>query len=434
MKFSFTGSHIREAAFQEFSTELSDYRKHLANIRQQMTYDAPESSLCLPFDENQLAQAKSIADLLRTSTLQYVIVIGIGGSNLGAQAVYEAIAGSMHLLVDRLPKLLFLDTVSDEKMTAITRILERLPRPEDFAILLISKSGTTTETIANALVLAEFLHEQFGGVWNRWGVVTDEGSKLWVMAEQKKMARIAIPQTVGGRFSVCSAVGLLPLLLANIDVDELLDGARQAVQDSLDPYPDQNHALTSAILCAEHIRAGRLIHNRFYFSPKFETLGKWERQLIGESLGKNGKGIVPIVSIGSTDLHSMAQLYWDGPDMMFTSLISVFTGMVHGIPTNATMPGLVPDIQGTSLEDLMRAIYGGVKSAYETTRRPYVEIELQRADAWEIGYYLQFRMVETMYLGRLLEVNPFDQPAVELYKQTTRDLLKTQRPGFQMSP
>ena len=136
---------------------------------------------------------------------------------------------------------------------------------------------------------------------------------------------------------------------------------------------------------------------------------------------------MPIVSIGSTDLHSMAQLYWGGPDTTFTNLVFSFTGAVHTVSQRLALPGLVQHISGTSLEGIMQAIYGGVKAAYEKTARPYVEIDLEQADARELGYYLQFRMLEIIYLGRLLDVNAFDQPAVEMYKEVTRNLLQSMR-------
>ena len=230
---------------------------------------------------------------------------------------------------------------------------------------------------------------------------------------------------------MCSAVGLFPLSVAGIDLTEFLRGAQQAVKDGVSQDLSVNHSLISACLTHLHVQQGRSIHNSFFFSPKFEALGKWYRQLMGESLGKehdkNGTaihaGIVPIVSIGSTDLHSMAQLYWGGPDHLYTNLIHSFTGDIHATPTQLALPGLIAHIQNTSIESVMKALYGGVKAAYQKKERPYAEIDLEQADAYELGYYLQFRMIEIMYLAHLMNLNAFDQPAVELYKEVTRNLL-----------
>lgn len=427
MKFSSDKALVTQTLLAPLSKQLNPYRERLREISTRHGYEKPESSLELPHDEKLLTQIQEAAKRFHSFTLQYVVVVGIGGSNLGTQAVYEAIAGSMNLLVDRLPKVIFLDTVTDEKMTAITRVMEHLTHKEDFLVVVISKSGTTTETIANMEVLWAFAAEQFGDSKSRFVFITDEGSKLWQTAKDRKIEPFVVPALVGGRYSVFSAVGLLPLTLAGIDVEDLLTGARRAITDGTSPNPKKNHALQSACLTYLHLQSGRPIHNTFLFSPKFEALGKWERQLVAESLGKDGKGPTPIVSIGSTDLHSMAQLYWGGPDDKFTNLVFSFTGAIHSVPQHLAIPGLIQSIQGASLEGIMKAIYGGVKAAYEKTRRPYVEIDLETADAWELGYYLQFRMLETMYLGHLLGVNAFDQPAVEMYKEVTRELLAKKR-------
>lgn len=432
MKYSYEKALVLETDLSTSIASLASYRKELQNIAEQKDYAVPESSLQLARDEHLLKHVQTVAKRLHSPTLQYVIVIGIGGSNLGTQAVYEAIAGSMNLLVDRLPKLIFLDTVTDEKMTAVTRILEHLTIREDFLVIVISKSGTTTETIANLEVLWAYVKDQFGNPSDRFVFITEEGSKLWETAGQKKIERLEIPKQINGRFSVFSAVGLLPLALSGIDIENLLDGAKKAIMDGISDNLAKNHSITNAAVTYLKTRSGRPIHNTFLFSPKLEGLGKWYRQLMAESLGKNkdlnGKdvhaGITPIVSIGSTDLHSMAQLYWEGPDDKLTNMIFSFTGEIHATPQHLAFPGLVLDIQETSLESIMQAIFGGVKAAYEQQNRPYVEIDLEQADAWELGYYVQFRMIEMMYLGRLLNLNTFNQPAVEMYKTVTRKLLK----------
>ncbi|NQV90167.1 hypothetical protein HQ487_02055 [Candidatus Uhrbacteria bacterium] len=437
MKFTYNHALISPTSLHPLIQRMSTYQKRLEQVAQATGYVEAESSIQLPNDEALLEQIQETAKRLHSPTLQYIIVIGIGGSNLGTQAVYEAIAGSMNLLVDRLPKLIFLDTVTDEKMTAVTRVFDHLTNKHDFLIISISKSGTTTETVANTEVLWTFIEEQYGNAQDRFVFITDEGSKLWDMAETKHAERLSVPTQVGGRYSVFSAVGLLPLALAGIDIKEFVHGAKQAIIQGTSDSETENDALVSACLTYVHMQQGRTIHNSFLFSPKFEGLGKWYRQLMGESLGKemdlDGKivhtGITPIVSIGSTDLHSMAQLYWGGPDDKYTNLIFSFTGAVHSVSQHPALQGLVANIHGTSLESIMQAIYGGVKSAYEQKKRPYIEIDLDLADAFELGYYLQFRMIEMMYLGHLLNINPFDQPAVELYKTTTRNLLQNSTRG-----
>ncbi|MDG1949591.1 MAG: hypothetical protein P8J32_02070 [bacterium] len=432
MKFSYEQALIDSDALKEAAQSLDTYREHLAEVAQKRDYQDPECSLQLPFDDELLIEVRKTVQAIKTPTLQYVIVIGIGGSNLGTQAVYDAVAGSMNLLIDRLPKILFLDTVSDERMTAVSRELTRTHNKDDFAILIISKSGGTTEVIANAEVLVKELKEQFGSVKDRIIGITGKESKLWNELEHQKALHTSLPEQVGGRYSVFTSVGLIPLMLANIDVNEMRKGAQQAIEDGLSANLKENHSLVSACLNHLHNQKGRIMHNTFLFSTKLETLGKWYRQLMGESIGKehdlDGKkvhtGITPIVSIGSTDLHSMAQLYFGGPDDKFTNIVYSFSGEVNRIPVSLSMPGLVKDINGKSLERIMQAIVGGVKTAYEQKQRPYLEIDLEQITPHQLGYYLQFRMMEMMYLAKLMNVNAFDQPAVELYKDATRQLLQ----------
>ncbi len=432
MKFFSDHSLIKDEVIKTTAQSMMEYRSHLEEVSKKTDYADPESSIQLPFDENILSAAQDIVKKIKTPTLQYVAVIGIGGSNLGTQAVYNAIAGSMSLLYDRLPKLLFLDTVSDERMTAVVRMLSRMPSKEDFAIITISKSGGTTETIANTEVLWKSLDKQFSDIRDRLCFITDEGSKLWNAAKEHKISFISIPKLVGGRYSVLSAVGLVPLLLGKIDIEAMREGARVAVADGVSQDLSKNRSLISAVCTHLHAKQSRTIHNSFIYATKLESLGKWYRQLMGESIGKEKDldgnivhtGITPIVSIGSTDLHSMAQLYYGGPDDKFTNIIYSFKGDINLVPREMKMPGLVEDIGGKSFEGITTAIVGGVKAAYELKQRPYIEIDMEGITPYELGYYLQFRMIEMMYLAKLMNVNAFNQPAVEGYKEATRKLLK----------
>jgi glucose-6-phosphate isomerase len=431
MKFFYKDALIKETEIQTAADSLSSYRERLAQIATHIDYADDEASIQLPFDDALLDRVQELAKAIQTPTLQYVVVIGIGGSNLGTMAVYDAIAGSMNLLVDRLPKLLFLDTVSDDRMTGVVRELTHMPTKDDFAIISVSKSGKTTEVIANTEVLWKKLNDHFGDVSDRITIITMEESKLWTVIEKRGLKKMSIPKKVGGRYSVFSAVGLLPLLLAKINLDHIREGARDAVKDGTSDELKTNHSIVSAILTHLHAQNGRIIHNSFLFAPKLEALGKWYRQLMGESIGKEqdvdgntvNAGITPTVSIGSTDLHSMAQLYYGGPDDKFTNIIYSFKGDINLIPNNLQMPGVIENVQGKSLEQLAQAIVGGVKVAYASKNRPFIEIDLQGVSPYELGYYLQFRMIEMMYLAELMHLNAFNQPAVETYKEATRTLL-----------
>ena len=238
----------------------------------------------------------------------------------------------------------------------------------------------------------------------------------------KDIKKIAVPKNVGGRYSVLSAVGLFPLHLAGINIDALHKGADQAVIDCTSKNLSKNYSMLSAILTFLHWKKGINIHNTFFFNPELESLGKWYRQLMAESIGKKkdlkGKvvrrGITPIVSIGSTDLHSMAQLYFGGPKDKFTNI-------VYGKRKDNIF---IPKIEGKNFKNIMDAIYGGVVAAYKKNNLPFLTIELENISEKTLGYYLQFRMIEMMYLAQLMQVNAFNQPGVEDYKKETRKLLE----------
>jgi len=383
-----------DAELESLTNSLSNYQKRLAEVASAKNYDFDESSINLPFDDELEKRVREAVQAKRTNSLKYIVVIGIGGSNLGTRAIYEAIRGAT---TEVFPRILFADTVSSTLFSNIVALLQATKSREEFCINVISKSGTTTETIA----LFEALMSRLGDVSDRIVATTDEGSRLWNTAKEKNIAALAIPAKVGGRYSVLSAVGLFPLALAGIDTEKLREGARSSVVEN-------KNAIVSAALIFRHMQNKISILNEFYFAPELESMGKWYRQLVGESLGKrHDMGITPIVSIGSTDLHSMAQLYFGGPRDKFTNLVRV-------------------ESEGTTgkfLKHIMDAIYGGVRAAYLKNQLPFTETTLPEISEYYLGMYLQFKMLEVMYLAKLMNVNAFDQPAVEDYKEETRKLL-----------
>lgn len=423
---------IEDKSMQLTSESLSYYLKALESAAEDRNYDTNEASVRLPFDAELREEVINMKNRFSNDQLKYVVVIGIGGSNLGTMAIYDALRGSMDGLSDNQPKLLFLDTVSPEKINAISSTLRACQSTDEFVILSISKSGGTTETIANTDVLLDQIKPQHPSVIERLVVITDEGSKFWLAAEERDIARIAIPNRVGGRYSVFSAVGLVPLALVGIDIEALCEGARKAIDHGIKPSLEENRSLFSASATHLHYLQGISIHNTFLFAPELESVGKWYRQLVGESLGKEqdlddnkiNAGITPIVSIGSTDLHSMAQLYYGGPRDKFTNVVTTTWNSELRVPNESALGELVQDIGGKSIEQLMEAIVKGVESSYEKNSIPFFSIRLPELSEKVIGYYLQFRMIEVMMLAQLMNLNAFDQPNVESYKNETRHLLK----------
>lgn len=415
---------------QETVKQLETYTARLREVRESKAYTEYESSINLPNDAAILGQVKEVAHTVVTPEMKYSIVIGIGGSNLGTKAVYDAVYGARDLLEpNRFPKMLFAETTDPEWLAAAQTLLKGLTRAEEVLVTVISKSGGTTETMANFEVLMQTLKEQFGDVAGRVVAITDEGSKLWEAAGAQQMQRLSIPAPVGGRYSVLSAVGLLPLLSVGIDITQLLKGASDMLDRTLG---EDNIAAQSAAVLALARGNGQVINDNFLFHPELESVGKWYRQLMGESVGKEQSltgetvhaGITPTVSLGSTDLHSVGQLYLGGPKDKLTTFVSSAKSTAVSVPTERVFPDLVPVATGKSAEQIMAAILEGTQIAYQKAGLPYMEVVLDDLGVASLGAYLQFKMVEMMYLGQLLGVNSFDQPNVESYKVETKRLLE----------
>jgi glucose-6-phosphate isomerase len=414
---------------------LNTYTAHLQKVVAEGGYNAVEGSLNLSKDAALITEVKALAEQKTSPSLKYNIVVGIGGSNLGTKAVYDAILGfrdTMSPEGEEYPKLLFAETTDPEWLLGIEHLIENLQSPDEILVTVISKSGGTTETLANFEIIAAALTSKIGDVHERIVAITDEGSKLWDAAGAKNIARLSLPKQVGGRYSVLSAVGLFPLQTVHIDIAQLQQGAAQMLDSCLGDG-GQNIAAESAQTLAAHLQKGYTINDNFFFHPELESLGKWYRQLMGESVGKaqslTGEtvhtGITPTVSLGSTDLHSVGQLYLGGPKDKLTTFVSAPNKNVRvPVPENRIFPDLVPVINGKTAEDIMQAILNGVQIAYQKANLPYMHVTLDKIDEASLGAFLQFKMLEMMYLGQLLNVNSFDQPNVEDYKVETKRLLE----------
>lgn len=413
----------RVAAYKDAGTRrrLEEYMSQLSMI----DYSAPEASLLVPNDAHLREQVESAIKWSKRDALRYVVVIGIGGSNLGTQAIYEAIGSRTNV------ELLFLDTTSDVAMEKCITLLENTIKNKDEVVVnVISKSGATIETIANFEVLYSYLSNRFGDCADRVVSTTGEGSSLWKKSMEAGFYALPIPELVGGRYSVFTAVGLFPLALAGIDIENLLDGAKEVLDTSLCEEPLESEAGLLALDAYIVYESGYVVHNAFMFDSRLESLGKWWRQLVGESLGKQcdvnqkkvSAGIVPLVSIGSVDLHSVGQLYLSGSRNIVTTFCSVQENASQHVPTSSVTV-LGQSIGGKSFQEIAHAIYQGVVTAYKKKELPLTEILFEGMNEFEIGYYMQLKMLEIILTAELMQINAFDQPNVEDYKKETRKLL-----------
>ena len=435
IEFSFEDAMVPQERILETAERLRYMIRNMANVISG-GYEGDMASLCLPDDRLMLSKIRqAIGENLQLNPI-YLIIVGIGGSNLGTIAVQEAVLGKLYNQLTAATKVLYADTVdSDSINNIITLVKPVLEKGGNILLNVISKSGTTTETIANAEVLIDLLRRHKKDYKKCITVTSDKNSELWNSAVKEGINVLEIPKKVGGRYSVFSPVGLFPLGLLGIDIERLLDGARAMRDTCFNVNVEENPAAICATLQYLHYKSGRNICNLFLFANDLESLGKWHRQLMAESIGKESNtkgarvnvGMTPTVSIGSTDLHSMVQLYLGGPYDKFTTFVRIKKSRSSlKVPSFEGYSDLVPEIHGKSLMDIMDATLEGTKAAFRSGKRPFIEITLPDKSEYSVGQMLQLKMLETIYLGKLLDLNPFDQPNVESYKNETRKILAEQ--------
>lgn len=411
-------------------------KNEIINIKDSLDheYEDKYGSINLPNDYDMVKKIKNLIEIKKKLNPKYIIVIGIGGSNLGTLAIQEALLGKYYNLKDSNIKIFYADTVDSDQLNDIIDIIEpALKKGEKILINCISKSGGTTETISNFEIFIDIIKKYIKEYKKYIIVTTDEDSKFWRFAKEKGFDVLGIPKNVGGRYSIFSSVSLFPLGLIGLNIDKILEGALAMRDICLSLDIDKNIASRSACYIYKYYKMGFNIHDLFLFSPDFESIGKWYRQLIGESIGKEYSkdnkqifcGITPTVSIGSTDLHSMAQLYLGGPYDKFTTFIKINKNKsTLKLPNFDEYSTLVNNIQQKKISEIMDAIFYGTKKSYKKGKRPFLEIVFPDKYESSIGQFLQYKMIEIMYLGFLLNVNPFDQPNVEDYKNETKSVLE----------
>lgn len=435
--FSINHTETSQLTDQEVETHVSsldEYRQTLQSVVESKEYNQPEAALNLPDDPEILKQVKAAITSLPTDGLpDVVVVVGMGGSSRGTKAVFELLADQTDTTVR------FVDTVTDHVITkSVNSIVNTQEGIKAAALCVVSKSGTTAETMANFSVLVAGLSEHFDRetVYDHTVAITDPKSPLDKQAQQVGATTVHLPEQVGGRFSVLSAVGLVPLALADLPVDQLLDGAQQ-MRDACLSGPDlSDPAAVIAAILYEHSQNARRIINHFFFNRSAETLGRWSAQLFAESLGKRknkqGKpvyaGLYPTTTIGPDDLHSLFQLQLGGPKNFVSVLIRETNTNQHDLNCTILSDQLLSQelehIKGKTLGDIKQAFGEAVAEAFREDRRPYIEITVPQLDAYHTGQFILLEQLVVMYLGKLLSVNTFNQPEVESYKRTARQLLQ----------
>jgi glucose-6-phosphate isomerase len=419
---------IEEHQRKEVATQLlSELQKITEAIKQQ--YQTEYASLFLPQDDHLLATVEAVIAKKKLLEPRVCILVAIGGSNLGTLAVFEALNGLFYNQLNPDMRFYYADTIDTQQISSLLILAEKeLQKSRPVLINIVTKSGTTTETLINAAFFVELIKKYYPETYHQWIVVTtDRNSPVWLIAQRENYSVLEIPTNVGGRYSVLSAVGLFPLGLLGVNIRALRAGAFAMLNTCLSLDIEQNSALQSAVTIFLQYQRGKNIHDSFIFKPALRELGDWYRQLVGESLGKSSKsGITPTVSVGTTDLHSVAQLYLGGPLDKLTTFIFVAEQEPDLLVPKNEFIEPISYVAHKPVQALKEAIFKGVLEAYRLQKRPFMTILFPELTAYTLGQFLMFKMCEVIFTAKLLDVNAFDQPAVELYKSNARKLLKNE--------
>ena len=373
-----------------------------------------------------LADIQATAQMLR-ERCDAIVVAGIGGSYLGARAVIEALKNQFE---DLSPRILFAgNNISEDYLAELQDYL----RGKRFGIINISKSGTTTETALAFRLLRAQCEEQMGKEEARHVIVaiTDAvRGAARTTADKEGYKSYVIPDNVGGRFSVLTPVGLLPIACAGFDVEALVRGAQEMQQLALTAPFEENPALQYAALRNLLYRSGKKIEILANYQPKLHYIAEWWKQLYGESEGKGGKGIFPASVDLTTDLHSMGQWIQDGERTIFETVLSVETPEREvRVPSDGENLDGLNFLAGRRVDEVNKNAELGTQLAHIDGGVPCLRIVLPRLTEHYIGALLYFFEVGCGVSGNLLGVNPFDQPGVESYKRNMFALLG--KPGYE---
>jgi len=378
----------------------------------------------LPYQDT--TYIKELAQEIREK-FEYFVLIGIGGSSLGAEMLFNSLT-EINYNINKKPKFFVMDNVDPEKIYGILQQIEI----EKTCFNVISKSGSTVETIANFGVVLEMLKDKVGDRWKEHLIFTTDPERgfLRKFGEENGIKLLDIPKPVGGRFSVFTPVGLLPAAVVGIDIDEVLKGARKmdlicSIEEHVEHNPAYLIALTHYIA---NMRRGKTISVMMPYSERLSSFVDWYRQLWAESLGKDGLGQTPVKAIGTIDQHSQIQLYRDGlRDKIVTFIQIEKMDVDYKIPEN--IPEDINYLSGHTLHEILNKELLGTKAALIKSKVPNITVILDRVNPYNIGMLVYLYELATGFSGYLYKVNPFDQPAVEEGKNFTYALMG--REGYQ---
>jgi glucose-6-phosphate isomerase len=381
------------------------------------------------YDKEEFGRIKKAAARIASHS-EVLVVVGIGGSYLGARAVIELLKSPLYNnLPKKTPEIYYLGNGLNP--TALNEILTIIG-DRDFSVNIISKSGTTTEPALAFRILREKLLKKYGaeGMKERIFATTDaKKGTLKELADSQGYETFVVPDDIGGRYSVLTAVGLLPIACAGCDIDKLMHGAKSAMEDTAKPYED-NDCYKYAALRNILYTKGKSVELMVSYDPAYAMMSEWFKQLFGESEGKDSKGLFPASVTFSTDLHSLGQFVQDGSKILFETVIDIKKPksdcFLENDPEN--LDGL-NFLTGQNMSSVNQKAFLGTILAHTEGGVPNIVLEIDTVDEENVGYLIYFFEKACAISGYMLGVNPFDQPGVESYKKNMFALLG--KPGFE---
>lgn len=414
MRINFENSFVTEK-------EIKKYNKKVIDAHQKLHEKTGEGSdflgwVNLKVNDNELEKIKNAAQKIREQS-DVLVVIGIGGSYLGARAVIDALSHNFN------PKTVLFagNNLSPDYLSDLLEYID----DKKVSLNVISKSGTTTEPAIAFKILREYMENKYGKeeAKERIFVTTDkEKGVLKEIANQNGYETFVVPDDIGGRYSVFTAVGLLPIAAAGIDIDKMLAGVYDAEEEysKLENNPCYEYAVVRNVL----YKKGKKIELLVNYEPKLHYLVEWWKQLFGESEGKEGKGIFPAGVDNSADLHSMGQYIQEGERHLFETVLSIETPY-RNIEFSCDENSLdkLQFLDGKNMNEVNHNAMEGTIIAHTRGNVPNVLIEIEKLDEYNIGNLLYFFEKACGMSGYMLGVNPFNQPGVEAYKKEMFRLL-----------
>jgi glucose-6-phosphate isomerase len=385
--------------------------------------------LPVAYDKEEFSRIKAAAEKIKKNS-EVLIVIGIGGSYLGARAVIDLLRSPFYNNIKKdTPDIYYLG--NNLNSTYLNEVISIIG-DRDFAVNVISKSGTTTEPALAFRVMRELVEKKYGkdGAKERIFCTTDKArGTLKGLADREGFETFVVPDDVGGRFSVLTAVGLLPIAVAGCDIDKLMSGAASAIADCNKPY-GENDCLRYAAIRKILEAKGKSVELMVSYDPAFAMFSEWFKQLFGESEGKDQKGIFPASVTFSTDLHSLGQFVQDGARIMFETVVDIKTPKSDFfLAEDAENLDGLNFLTGQNMSQVARKAFEGTVLAHSEGGVPNIILELDKIDEENVGYMIYFFERACAVTCYMTGVNPFDQPGVESYKNNMYALLG--KPGYE---